>query len=70
MVPRSEPTSPERVGFDSFVSLLAERADDPLSEEAYLRRLADDMEQRHGGALDDDAAALLLTPRQGPALDG
>ena len=67
---RSEPTSPERVGFDSFVSLLAERADDPLSEEAYLRRLADDMEQRHGGALDDDAAALLLTPRQGPALDG
>ncbi len=60
---RSEPTSTERVGFDSFVSLLDERADDPLADDDYLRRLADDMEQRHGGALDDDAAALLLTPR-------
>lgn len=59
---RSEPASTERVGFDSFVSLLSDR-DDPLADDDYLRRLADDMEQRHGGALDDDAAALLLTPR-------
>jgi serine phosphatase RsbU (regulator of sigma subunit) len=60
---RAEPLSAERVGFDSFVSLLASRDDDPLTDDAYLRRLADDMEQRHGGPLDDDAAALLLTPR-------
>jgi len=60
---RVEPGAVERVGYDGFLDILRERADDPYGDDDYLRRLADDLELRHGGPLSDDAAAILLTPR-------
>ncbi len=63
---RAWPTSPQRMGFDGFLDLLAEHRD--VADPRFLDRLADEVEALHGAALPDDAAALLLArrPRPGP----
>ena len=58
---RAWPTSPERMGFDGFLDLLAEHRD--VADPEFLDRIADEVESLHGAALPDDAAALLLARR-------
>lgn len=55
---RVSPHSRQRLGFDSFAEVVAGRPD--LRSPTFLDALADELEERNGGRMPDDAAALLL----------